>query len=41
MYKDIDESIAGQTGVPFTERFVKGLPIGLRLSNGVIVEEST
>ncbi|EXF78322.1 salicylate hydroxylase [Colletotrichum fioriniae PJ7] len=37
MYKDIEEVIAQRSGAPFTQKFIKGLPIGLELSPGVIV----
>ncbi|EOO01029.1 putative salicylate hydroxylase protein [Phaeoacremonium minimum UCRPA7] len=37
MYKDIEESLAEKRGVPFTDKFTKGLPIGLKLSNGVTI----
>lgn len=37
MYKDIEEAIAQRAGTPFTQKFIKGLPIGLELSPGVIV----
>ncbi|KAF2451790.1 FAD/NAD(P)-binding domain-containing protein [Karstenula rhodostoma CBS 690.94] len=39
MYKDIDQTFAERQGVPYTDRYVKGLPIGLKLSNGVTVGE--
>ena len=35
MYKDIDEAFAEMEGAPYTDRYVRGLPFGLRLSNGV------
>ena len=35
MYKDIDQAFAEMEGVPYTNRYVRGLPFGLRLSNGV------
>ncbi|KAI4638417.1 hypothetical protein J4E93_010217 [Alternaria ventricosa] len=35
MYKDIDQAFAEMEGVPYTDRYVRGLPFGLRLSNGV------
>ena len=37
MYKDIDETFAKRSGVPYTGKFLNGLPIGLKLSNGVVV----
>jgi salicylate hydroxylase len=37
MYQDIDEKLAFLQGRPFTERFVNGLPVGLKLPNGVVV----
>ncbi|KAI4658037.1 uncharacterized protein J4E78_006427 [Alternaria triticimaculans] len=35
MYKDIDQAFAEMDGVAYTDRYVRGLPFGLRLSNGV------
>lgn len=40
MSKDIEEIIATRKGVPFTEKFIRGLPIGLKLSNGLTVGDS-
>lgn len=40
MYKDIEEAIARQKKTPFMEKYINGLPIGLKLSNGMIVGES-
>ncbi|KAF5518181.1 FAD-dependent urate hydroxylase [Colletotrichum aenigma] len=37
MYKDIEEVIAKRNGTTFTQKFTKGLPIGLKLPNGVII----
>ncbi|KAE8152645.1 hypothetical protein BDV25DRAFT_150799 [Aspergillus avenaceus] len=37
MYKDIEEALSKQRGIPFTEPFTNGLPIGLELSTGVVV----
>ncbi|RAQ58400.1 salicylate hydroxylase [Aspergillus flavus] len=39
MYKDIEEAIARRKGLPFTAPYTKGLPFGLKLSNGVTVGE--
>ena len=39
MYKDIDEKLAAQRGTPFTEKYLNGLPVGLKLPNGVVVGE--
>jgi salicylate hydroxylase len=39
MYKDIEEALARRRGSPFTAPFTKGLPLGLKLSNGVTVGE--
>lgn len=39
MYKDIDQAFAERQGVQYTDKYVKGLPIGLKLSNGVTVGE--
>ncbi|KAM0814264.1 putative Salicylate hydroxylase [Seiridium cardinale] len=37
MYKDVEEKIAKRDGVVFNQKFVTGLPVGLKLSNGVTV----
>lgn len=37
MYKDIEENLAGQRRISYTDSYVKGLPVGLEMSNGVIV----
>jgi hypothetical protein len=37
MYKDIEEKLAKKKNVPFTDKFICGLPIGLKLSNGTTV----
>lgn len=37
MYKDVEESLARNRKMPYDGKFVQGLPIGLRMSNGVIV----
>jgi salicylate hydroxylase len=39
MYKDVEEKIALQKGVPFSQKFLTGLPIGMKLSNGVVIGE--
>lgn len=37
MYKDVEEQLASKRGEMFTGKFLKGLPIGLELPNGVTV----
>ncbi|KAF7560224.1 hypothetical protein G7046_g3930 [Stylonectria norvegica] len=37
MYKDISEMLAKRQGKTFTEKFIRGLPIGLEMPNGVTV----
>jgi salicylate hydroxylase len=39
MYKDVEEKLAKQKGAAFTDKYIKGLPFGLKLSNGVIIGE--
>lgn len=38
MYKDIDEAFAIRDGREYTDNYTKGLPFGLKLADGVIVE---
>lgn len=40
MYKDVEELLASKRGIPFMQKYTRGLPFGLRLSNGVVVGES-
>lgn len=37
MYKDIEERLAARRGVAFSEKYIRGLPIGLELPSGIIV----
>lgn len=37
MYKDVEESLAEQRHISYTDNYIKGLPIGLEMSNGVTV----
>ncbi len=37
MYMDIEEKLSEKRGIPFTGKYLKGLPIGLELPNGVVV----
>lgn len=37
MYKDVEESLARQRKVSYTDKYINGLPIGLTLSNGVTI----
>ncbi|EJP70998.1 salicylate hydroxylase [Beauveria bassiana ARSEF 2860] len=39
MYKDVDEMLAKRRGTVFGEKFSRGLPLGLKLPNGVVVGE--
>ncbi len=39
MYKDVDEMQAKRRGTVFGEKFSRGLPLGLKLPNGVVVGE--
>lgn len=40
MYKDIEESIAVRKGVLPEGKFIRGLPVGLKLPNGVTIGEN-
>lgn len=37
MFKDIDQAFAERDGLPYTDKYVRGLPFGLELSNGITV----
>lgn len=37
MYKDIEEKIAASKGETWGQKWLTGLPVGLKLSNGVVV----
>jgi salicylate hydroxylase len=37
MYMDIEEKLAAKRNLPFAAKFIKGLPIGLEMSNGVVI----
>ncbi|KAF1361338.1 putative salicylate hydroxylase [Lizonia empirigonia] len=37
MYKDVDQALAEIRGQPYTDKYIRGLPIGLKLSNGLTV----
>lgn len=39
MYKDVDEVFAKQRGQEFKEKFIRGLPVGLKLPSGVVIGE--
>lgn len=39
MYKDVEESLAKQRNMPFADKYIQGLPIGLKMSNGVTIGE--
>lgn len=41
MYKDIDQAFAERRGVSYTDKYVRGLPFGLQLSNGIKVSPDT
>ena len=37
MYKDIEQALAEMQGRTYTDKYLKGLPFGLKLSNGIII----
>lgn len=39
MYKDIEEALALKRGTKFEGKFIKGLPLGLKLPNGIVIGE--
>lgn len=41
MYKDIDQAFAERRGEPYKDGYVRGLPFGLKLSNGITIDQST
>lgn len=40
MYMDVEEVLATRKSRPFTHKFIRGLPVGLKLSNGTTVGET-
>lgn len=40
MYKDIEEKLDAKRGQTYTDKFSCGLPLGMKLPNGVTVGES-
>jgi salicylate hydroxylase len=39
MYMDIEEALAAKRAVEFGGKFKKGLPLGLKLPNGIVIGE--
>jgi salicylate hydroxylase len=37
MYRDIEEKLASKRDTPYTDKFKAGLPIGMKLPNGVTI----
>lgn len=37
MYKDIEERLARRRGQQYVDKYIRGLPIGLTLPNGVTI----
>lgn len=37
MYKDVEQNLAEKRHKSYTDNYIKGLPVGLEMSNGVIV----
>jgi salicylate hydroxylase len=37
MYKDIEEKLAAQKGMEYTDSYICGLPRGMELPNGVVI----
>lgn len=40
MYRDIEEKLAARRHVTYADKFICGLPIGLKLPNGVVIGAS-
>lgn len=41
MYKDIDQAFAERRGLPYKDTYLRGLPFGLKLSNGITIDQHT
>jgi salicylate hydroxylase len=39
MYRDIEQALLERRGEVYTDKFSHGLPVGLRLPNGVVIGE--
>jgi salicylate hydroxylase len=37
MYRDIEQKLSERRGEAYTDNFIHGLPIGLKLPNGVVI----
>ena len=40
MYRDIEEKLAARKQVKYADKFICGLPVGLKLPNGIIIGAS-
>ena len=40
-YNNIDQAFAEQRGLPYRDKYVRGLPFGLRLSNDIVFNQDT
>jgi salicylate hydroxylase len=40
MYMDVEEALAAKRGIAFGQKFKQGLPLGLKLPNGIVIGEA-
>jgi salicylate hydroxylase len=40
MYRDIEEKLAARKQVKYADKFICGLPVGLKLPNGIVIGAS-
>lgn len=40
MYKDVEQALAEKKGEPYNDKYIRGLPFGLQLANGITIDSS-
>lgn len=40
MYKDVEQALAEKKGEQYNDKYIRGLPFGLELPNGIVIDSS-